>query len=87
MFDVEINIHVELKIVIFEYHSFVDIFKKFVFENRFEMTNHEKKNMKKENLKMFYIIEIIFELKIIHFATTTMNKMIIETFATCLINK
>ena len=36
MFDVKINIHVELKIVIFEYYSFNDIFKKFIFENRFE---------------------------------------------------
>ena len=41
----KINIHVELKIVIFEYHSFDDIFKKIIFENRFE--NDDEKKIKK----------------------------------------
>ena len=52
-----------------------------------KMTSHEKKMKKKRNLKMFYIVEIIFELKLTHFATTTINKMIIEILTTCLINK
>ena len=48
MFDVEINIHVELRSVIFKYHSLDDIFKKFVFESRLE-NDDEKENMKKKN--------------------------------------
>ena len=47
---------------------------------------YEKK--KSENLKMFYILKIIFELKLIRFATMTINnKMIIETMTTCSIDK
>ena len=52
-----------------------------------KMTSHEKKNEKKKNLEMFYIIRIIFDLKLVHFAATTMNKMITETLTACLINK
>ena len=36
---------------------------------------------------MFYIVEIIFELKLVHFAATTMNKTIIEALTACSINE
>ena len=48
MFDVEINIHAQLKIVILEYHSFDDIFKKFALESRLEDDEPWKEKWEKE---------------------------------------